>query len=411
MSIIGSILMALVGILVFYCAITFLTTLFSAFNKSKQPAIQTENHIDFACIITAYGSAAIAVDQVKSLLLQSHTNFHIYVVADNCKDRPIFPESTQVTLLYPSTALHGKIKSIDLAIKNFVRNHTHILILDADNLLYKNTLIHLASTLQYGKYIAVQGQRTAKNLDTTIAALDALSELYYNVTQRLATFQLGSSATIAGSGMAVEAAFFKNYVNTLLSDTQEVILAEDKLLQMMLVDQGHTIAYNRNAIIFDEKVREGAQVQRQRTRWLRSWFDHWGEAMGVMLKGIKKGSWNQFFFGFTLSVPPMLFIVGGLGICSILGILMYWPLFMLSVFGIALFMGGFLLALLMAPAPGAVWQAIPYIPLFAIRQILAILHIKASNKDFMATTHTQFTDIEHVWALRKNDFPYLKHEA
>jgi cellulose synthase/poly-beta-1,6-N-acetylglucosamine synthase-like glycosyltransferase len=376
----------------------------------SQPDATTDD-VNFACIITAYGSASIAVDLVKSILLQSHKAFHIYVVADNCSDRPKFPESTLLSVIYPPTPLHGKIKSIQLAIENFKANHSHVLILDADNLLYKHTLQHLAKTLESGKYIAVQGQRTAKNLDTKIAALDALSELYYNVTQRLVTFQLGSSATIAGSGMAIETNFFKSYVDTLLNHAKGVILAEDKLLQMMLVEKGHKIAYNKKAVVFDEKVREGAQVQRQRTRWLRSWFDHWGEAIGVLLKGIGNLSWNQFFFGLTLSVPPMLFIVGGLGIFSIIGLLISWPLFILSISGLVLFFGGFLLSLIIAPAPKAVWQAIPYIPLFAIRQILAILHIKASNKDFMATTHTQFTDIEHVWALRKNDFPYLKNEA
>lgn len=411
MNLIGIFLMVVAGILVLYSLITFISLIISALLPAKHHENEGNEKIDFACIITAYGDPTIAVEQVKSILLQSHSNYHVYVVADNYTTKPEFPDDFKVKVLYPAIPLHGKIKSIRLAIQNFVREHTHILILDADNLLYFDTLKCLANSLSGGGYTAVQGQRTAKNLDTPIAALDALSELYYNITQRWVTFRLGSSATIAGSGMAIEANFFKKYVQKLLNDEQGIILAEDKLLQMMLVEEGHQIAYNRNAIIFDEKVREGAQVQRQRTRWLRSWFDHWGEAMGLMLRGLKKANWNQFFFGVTLSVPPMLFMVGGLFIFCLLGLLLYLPLFIFALSGVVIFFLGFLIALLLAPAPGAVWKAIPYIPLFAMRQVLAILKIKASNKDFMATTHTQFSDIESVWEQRKIDFPYIKHKS
>ena len=39
----------------------------------------------FACIITAYKNAAIALPLVESLLRQSYKEFTIYLVADDCK--------------------------------------------------------------------------------------------------------------------------------------------------------------------------------------------------------------------------------------------------------------------------------------------------------------------------------------
>lgn len=364
---------------------------------------------DFACIITAYGDASIALQQVHSLISQSHSKFHIYLVADNCTDRPMFPDHDALTVIYPEKPLHSKIKSIQTAIQAFQRPHQYILILDADNLLHVSALEKMNHMAANG-YKAIQGQRTAKNLDTPIAALDALSELYYNVSQRWAPYCIGSSATIAGSGMAIEASFFINYVNTLLSEGDRLILAEDKLLQMMLVESGIQIAYCREALIFDEKVREGAQVQRQRTRWLRSWFDHWGQAIKIMLGGLKSGNWNRFYFGMMLSVPPMFLLVGGLLGLMAAGLIFSTGLLLFAASGLGIFIVGFLWALLLAPAPQAVWRAIPFIPVFAIRQLLAILKIKASNKDFMATTHTQSLSIEKVWSQRKFDFPYLKSE-
>ncbi len=365
-----------------------------------------ESVADFACIITAYGDASIAIQQVHSLIRQSYSHFHIYMVGDHCKEHPDFPNHPQLSVIYPEKSLHSKIKSIQKAIEAFKRPHNYILILDADNLLHVSALENMNQMVVNGCK-AIQGQRTAKNLDTPIAALDALSELYYNVSQRWAPYCIGSSATIAGSGMAIEASFFRNYVNTLLGEGDKLILAEDKLLQMMLVESGIQIAYCREALIFDEKVREGAQVQRQRTRWLRSWFDHWGQAIKITLGGIKSGNWNRFYFGLMLSVPPMFLLVGGLLGLGFAGLLFSTGLFLLAASGLGIFGIGFLWALLLAPAPQAVWRAIPFIPVFALRQLLAILKIKASNKDFMATTHTQDLSIEKVWSQRKTDFPYL----
>lgn len=409
MHIFWTIAMVITGIFVFYAALPLCTILLAALSsKGEKTKASAPIPTDFACIITAYGDPTIAIEQVHSLLIQFYRNFHIYVVADNWSVQPAFPIHEKVTVLYPEKPLHAKLKSIQFAIDAFIRPHTAILVLDADNLVHQSGLGQLHKMLEQG-YIAVQGQRTAKNLDTPVAALDALGELYYNISQRWAPFKIGSSATIAGSGMAVEATFFTNYVSTLLAGGDKLILAEDKLLQMMLVEGGHQIAYCREALIFDEKVRDGAQVQRQRTRWLRSWFDHWGQAIALAAKGLLKGSWNQLYFGIMLSFPPMVLLVAALLGFIFVGILFYVPMVFFAATGLGLFLLGFFVALVIAPAPELVWSAIPYIPLFVIRQILAILKIKASNKDFMATTHTQYISMHKVWEQRKQDFPYMKN--
>jgi cellulose synthase/poly-beta-1,6-N-acetylglucosamine synthase-like glycosyltransferase len=408
MNIIVSVLIAITSVLVLYAAFPLLSILASILIPTNKKRKQLAPDADFACIITAYGDADIAVEQVHSLLAQSYKKFHVYVVADNWKTKVDFPASDKLTILYPDIFLHSKLKSIQLAINSFVRPHTFICILDADNLLHSAALENLNIFVHAG-FKAIQGQRTAKNLDTKVAALDALSEIYYNTSQRLAAFKIGSSATIAGSGMAIEANFFRNYVNTLLDGSDKIILAEDKLLQMMLVENGERIAYCRNALIFDEKVSEGAQVQRQRTRWLGSWFDHWGQAVKLALKGILKLNWNQFYFGVMLSFPPMILLVAGLLFMLLAGLLISTQIVIIAAGGLILFSAGFVIALVVAPAPATVWKAIPAIPYFATRQILAMLKIKTDSKNFNATTHTQYLGIHQVWEQRKNDFPYLKN--
>jgi hypothetical protein len=46
-------------------------------------------------------------------------------------------------------------------------------------------------------FAAVQGERKAKNLDTTYACLDAARDIYYHFYDGKLLFHIGSSATLA----------------------------------------------------------------------------------------------------------------------------------------------------------------------------------------------------------------------
>ena len=397
----------MVTVFVFYACFPAISLIATVFIKRKK--IQDySNELSFACIITAYREFEIALPQIDSLLKQNYQNYHIYLVADNCIRPSEIPVNDKLTVLFPALPLNGKVLSIKHAIDRFVSNHDTILILDSDNLLHYNTLHNLNNYLMAG-YTAVQGQRTAKNLDTTVAALDAMSELYYNQTQRDTAFMIGSSATIAGSGMAVKSDFFLTYINRLFSEGKQFEVAEDKLLQMMLIQNNKRIAYCREALIFDEKVTHGSQVQRQRTRWIRSWFQHWQSAILILFNGAYHLKWNVFYFGLMLSFPPMFILVAGLLVVGLLGYFIQINLTFLALIGLLVFVLQFFAALLLSQAPKAIWLAIPKIPIFIWRQVLAVLKIKTTARnDFMATSHSQFVGIEEVWKNRKNDFPYLK---
>ncbi len=398
-----------IGILILtgYACFPAISILATALCKRKMPPV-IKDEISFACIITAYKDVEIALPQVESILKQNYSNYHIYLVGDNCVCPEYLPENQALSIFFPEPALNAKVLSIKYAIDNFVKEPDAILILDADNLLHSDALSYLNRYHAYG-YTAVQGQRTAKNLDTSVAALDALGELYYNVIQRTTPFLLGSSATIAGSGMSVKTPFFRAYIDRMFKEGKQFEIAEDKLLQMMLVQSSQRIAYCREALIFDEKVTLGSQVQRQRTRWIRSWFQHWSTAVKLAGNGIIHFNWNVFYFGLMLSFPPMFLLVAGLCAFAIAGFLFSPVLAIIGGAGLLVFTLQFFAALIVSPAPAAIWKSIPKIPVFVWRQVLAVLKIQASKKDFMATEHSQSVGIDEVWQKRKNDFPYLKN--
>jgi cellulose synthase/poly-beta-1,6-N-acetylglucosamine synthase-like glycosyltransferase len=390
--------------LLYFLLFPFVTVLLAQLRKEEVLPIASQE-ADIACVITAYRSIDIAIPLVTSLLKQQYENFHIYLVADGCEVDGIEWEDERIHLLKPEQDLNSKVKSIKHAIQHFARKHEYILIFDPDNLAPATFLSEMNRYIQAG-YKAVQGVRAAKNLDTLYACLDATGELYYNYSVRYVPWRMGGSSTISGSGMAIETSLFEAYlkIDSMDTESQEVILAEDKILQIDLIRRKTRIAYAKQAILYDEKVTEGQQVERQRTRWIKSYFQHLPAALGLVWRGLSRFNFNQFLFGLFISLLPMFLMVGGSGILGmvdlatwlITGEMQYFWLMIGLIGGGLLFVLNFFLVLKIGKAPSEIWKSLWGIPLFISKQIKALLSLKKSKKDFLHTTHKKAVGIEEI---------------
>lgn len=373
-------------------------------NRENKKRISEKNY-DFACIITVYENMPISLPLVKSVLNQRYLHFHIYLVADKVADYEYYIEDKRLTFIKPQLALNSKVLSIDTALRAAVRCHDFVLILDADNLLHPQFLSEVNVFHQRG-YQAVQGKRTAKNLETDYAALDAMGEYYYDYLVRRGPFRAGSSSTIAGSGMSVERRLYGEIIQLGLEELRKkgVVVSEDKSLQLEIVERGERIGYAEKAIIFDEKVSGKKQIQRQRTRWLNSYFRHLHEGLRLMLKGIENLSFNQFLFSMIIIMPPILILVVITGVVFLITLFVNVWISMMLFFAVFVFLISFLLTLRLNNAPEEIWKALTKIPYFMWEQIKGILHIREANRDFMTTSHQYFATFEEVWEKRGKDF-------
>ena len=213
MSILIYIYLVISGTLLFFLVLPFLTVLFSRFSKEKLEEPEQPKKFDYGCIITAYRNSDITKPLVHSLIKQKHENFHIYLVADNCDVSNYDIEHDKFTLFRPEPALNLKAKSIIHAMENYVRPHDYTVVFDGDNLAHPDFLKTINQYANSG-YRSIQGQRTAKNVDATYSALDALGEFYKNYIERYATYLIGSSAVISGSGMAVKTDLYWEYLRS-----------------------------------------------------------------------------------------------------------------------------------------------------------------------------------------------------
>lgn len=386
------------GVILFFLVFPFLTVFFAQFRKEK--AFNTvKKEYDYACIITAYKNSEITKPLVLSLLKQTHKKFHIYVVADSCEPIDYGIKDDRLTIFFPDPALNLKAKSIIHAVENFVRPHEYTVILDADNVVKPNFLQEINRYANQG-YRSIQGQRTAKNLDTVYACADATGEFYKNYIERYVPYLIGSSSVISGSGMAVETELYKGYLYG--KDIQEgqhlwkKMLQEDKILQNFLLRRKEKIVFAKDAIVYDEKVTEGKQVETQRSRWLYSYFQNLPNSSGLIGRGIINLNWNQFLFGLITIAPPLFILLFMAGTLSLAGFF-FNPIYsLLMIGGIGIFVGTILWTLYLSEAPSAIWKALWGIPLFILKQVTALFKMSDPNKNFKHSEHTRKVNIEDL---------------
>ena len=348
----------------------------------KGDAKATLQKPDYAIIVTAYEQTLQLPAVVSSLLKLNYDNYQIYVVADKCDISNLNFYSDKVLLLRPEEILGSNTRSHFYAIRNFIRPHTHLTIIDSDNLTDPHYLDELNVYFGQG-FQAVQGVREAKNLDSTYACLDAARDIYYHFYDGKILFEAGSSATLAGSGMAFTTALYKECLEHL-----DVVGAGfDKVLQEGIVSRKYRIAFAEKAIVYDEKTSGTDQLVKQRARWINTWFKYFSFGFGIFFKGIKGFNRNQFLFGLVLLRPP-LFIFLLLSLFFLFINLFIDPYLSLVWFlGLCTFVAGFYISLKQSHTDPKIYQSLFSIPKFMSFQLLALFYSRKANQISVATKH------------------------
>lgn len=362
-----------------------------AFRKKFVPAPLPGKSYDYAIIVTAYEQTTLLPSVVSSILKLNYSNYMVYVVADKCDITGLNFHSDRVVLLRPEETLSSNTKSHFYAINHFVRPHEILTIIDSDNLVDPEYLNELNKFFAE-QFIAVQGVRQAKNLNTTYACLDEAGDMYYRFIDRKLLFEVGSSASLAGSGMAFTCDFYRECLENLTIEGAGF----DKVLQMEILNRGERIAFAERAIVYDEKTSKSAQLVNQRARWINTWFKYAGKGVQLVGKGIVHLNWNQFLCGLVFSRPPLFIVVALTGV-SILINLFIWPQFLFFwLFVILSFFFVFFAALRYFNAPKLVYSSLVRIPLFIFFQILSLFKAKRANEISTATVHYYDAAVEHM---------------
>jgi cellulose synthase/poly-beta-1,6-N-acetylglucosamine synthase-like glycosyltransferase len=342
----------------------------------------------FAVIIPCYKEDDVILEVVKDALEHDYPSerYDIVVVADGFeKDTLEKLKKLPILLFDEKFSISTKTRAINHALRQLPDNHYNaVCILDADNLMEEGFLLKMNYALENG-YMAVQGHRIAKNLNTPFAVLDAISEEINNQIFRKGQRILGFSSALIGSAMAFDYPFFKK----LMADI-EVVGGFDKELELRLLRDKIAIEYVPDAIVLDEKVQNVKVFTSQRRRWLSAQYHYFGiHFVPSVRKLILEKNVEYFNKAFQYLQLPRILLLGVLFLLASSSLILGIPSCFYCWFGALLLT---VLALLLS-TPRRFYHyetlhALFYLPLGFMFMFVSLLRIKGANKNFIHTKHT-----------------------
>ena len=338
----------------------------------------------FLVLFPAYNEDRVIVNSVHTFLGQyyPYEDFHVCVISDHMQ-----PETNEklsqlpITLLQPIFEKSSKAKAMQYAMDHFKsRDFDYIVILDADNVVGSDFLDKLNGVCQKG-YQAIQCHRCAKNANNDIAVLDGVSEEINNTLFRKAHNRIGLSSALIGSGMAFDYQWFRENVYRLST------AGEDRELEALLLKQKIHIHYEADIHVYDEKVSNTDNFQKQRLRWMTAQVQSLLRLLPYIPKAIVTG--NIDFIDKTIQqalIPrSMLIVITFVMACLItllsrVWCLKWWLLFL------------FICLSLYVSTPRqlrrhSVYGKLLVLPNLVARMLLNLMKIDHKNTDFLHTEH------------------------
>ena len=256
--------------------------------KMPPPAAAGKGARRMAVLIPAYKEDNVIMDCVRSVLEQRypHDRFVVVVISDRMSEETNRRLSRlPLRLINVEFENSTKARSLNTAMDRIGDAYDVAVVLDADNVVASTFLSEINAAFDAG-WQAVQAHRTAKNMNTDVAVLDALSEEVNNSIFRKGHCAAGLSSALIGSGMAFDYALYK----TLLRDIHSV--AEDRALEFALFRRRVRIVYLPDTPVWDEKIQSAAHFSNQRRRWLSAQYQYVRLHMRDFFPQLLAGNWD-----------------------------------------------------------------------------------------------------------------------
>lgn len=340
----------------------------------------------FAVFIAAYREDAVILPTVHACLAQDYPDdrYDVVVISDHMQpETNAVLSSLPIKLLQVDFEKSTNTKSLQAALGYLDKAAYDIaLVIDADNIIAPSYLSELNDAFSVSGVRVVQTHRVAKNLNTGMAYLDAISEEINNSIFRLGHVNLGMSAALIGSGMAFE---YPLFYDAMMDNTS--VGGFDRVLEMKLLYKGIHIHYLPDTIVRDEKIQKANSFYRQRRRWLSAQYYSFFEFANHLLPAIRDGKWDfcdKLYQQISFSRVLLLGFVFVMSVCTSIGLpvwcFKWWILF------------GTLLFALVVAIPRCYWTRRMFkvallIPCSFFLMVVNLFRLKEANKRFIHTVH------------------------
>jgi cellulose synthase/poly-beta-1,6-N-acetylglucosamine synthase-like glycosyltransferase len=360
---------------------------FTKFLTGQKLAMRPKEYFTYLVLYPAYNEDRVIVPSVRTFLGQyyPYNAFHVAVISDHMQ-----PETNQalselpITLLQPIFEKSSKAKAMQYAMDQIKEDYDYIIIMDADNVVNSDFLQKLNDSCAHG-YRAIQCHRCAKNNDNDVAVLDGVSEEINNTIFRKAHNRIGLSSALIGSGMCFDYKLFKENVYKLTT------AGEDREMEALLLKQKVYIHYEPDIHVFDEKVSNKDNFQKQRLRWMTAQIQSLLSLLPYIPTAIK--TMNIDFIDKTIQqalIPRSMLVVGAFGMSFVMTA--FSLLFSLSWYikWWCLFLAICITLYIATPKQlrsHSVFGKLLSLPKLVWKMVMNILKIDHKNTDFIHTSH------------------------
>jgi cellulose synthase/poly-beta-1,6-N-acetylglucosamine synthase-like glycosyltransferase len=356
--------------------------------SAKKFTMQAEKRT-IAILIPCYKEDLIILDTAAAATAQDYPDgrFTVTVIADKLQPQTIEKLRSIPVRVLPvdvdmkSRSLHAALEAMD------EQEAEIVMILDADNIMGAGCLEKINDAFSRG-YRAVQCHRTAKNKNTAVALLDAMSEEININLFRRGPSNAGLSAAPIGSGMAFKFALIKS-----IFSSSEILNnpGEDREIDMQLMKRKIKMEFIEDAFVYDEKVASARVFEKQRVRWLEAQMNHLRRFNAADMRDAPRTIlyYNKFFQ--TLLLPRILMLL------------------LFCVLSLLLFAGKLFAVHILWPASGwwlacmglyllTLWISIPFsfyrantirallqVPVLMFSMMKAVLQMKKKRTEFIHT--------------------------
>ena len=236
----------------------------------------------------------------------------IYIIVESIKDKTvdIAKQYNMNIILRENLSLKRKGYALNDAVTYILKKQIHYdayFIFDADNILDKDFIKNMEKSINEGYDIGI-GYRNTKNSNTLVSASSALTFSMINTMLNERKNKYHNNLTISGTGYYIKGSIIEEWNSFPFHS-----LTEDYELTLYAILHNLTTTYNKKAIFYDEQPDNFNISLKQRTRWVKGYFEARKKYINKISKSETKNDPNfASKVNAFLGVTPYIYIIIGL---------------------------------------------------------------------------------------------------
>ena len=236
----------------------------------------------------------------------------IHIIVESIKDKTvdIAKQYNMNIILRENLSLKRKGYALNDAVTYILKKQIHYdayFIFDADNILDKDFIKNMEKSINEGYDIGI-GYRNTKNSNTLVSASSALTFSMINTMLNERKNKYHNNLTISGTGYYIKGSIVEDWNSFPFHS-----LTEDYELTLYAILNNLTTTYNKKAIFYDEQPDNFNVSLKQRTRWVKGYFEVRKKYINKISKSETKNDPNfASKVNAFLGVTPYIYIIIGL---------------------------------------------------------------------------------------------------